>query len=109
MPSTTIPVWGCGREGLWSYGNTVNVPDTYDFIEPGDHYVTRQIKLRCDTVYEVRKKGPGYSKVVGYWAPKDTLEAIFVERDRVPPTVSGDEGKQHNPVTGERHASETSA
>ena len=55
----------------------------------------------------MRKKGSGYSKVMGYWAPKHILEAIFVERDRSAADRECKEGKVRHPAPGERHASET--
>ena len=76
-----IKVWGEGRKGLWSFGNSVDIPDDYVEIEPGDAYVTRQVKLRSAAVYCRMKKSRRrkFSELVGILAPPEIVEEVLAD------------------------------
>jgi hypothetical protein len=83
MPGV-IEVWGIGRKNLWSFGNSVDVPDEYDEIAPGNQYLTRLVQRRSATVYHrMYKPSRGrFSELVGILAPRSVIESAKVEADR---------------------------
>jgi hypothetical protein len=79
--ATEIKVWGEGRKGLWSYGDTVDIPEDFVEVESGDAYVTRHVKLRSKVVYCRMKKSKrqGFSKVIGILAPPQIIEEVLAD------------------------------
>jgi hypothetical protein len=72
-----IKVWGQGTKGLWSFGRSIDIPDGYVEVPPGDTFLTRRIKHLAEVVYVRmrRKKRLGLSVPVGLLAP----EAVVLE------------------------------
>src|SRR3954447_8325262 len=80
-----IKVWGEGTRGLRSPRKTVDVPDGYIEVPPGDPYITRRIKQRASVVYVRMKKRKrlGLSVVVGHLAPEGVVREAISEAERV--------------------------
>jgi hypothetical protein len=79
-----IKVWGEGTEGLWSFGQTIDVPEGYIEVAPGDAYITRRIKQLADVVYVrmEKKKSLGLSVPVGLLAPEAVVEEALSDAER---------------------------
>ena len=79
--ASEIKVWGDGRKGLWSFGDSVDIPDDFQEIKPGDAYVTRQVKLRSKAVYCRMKKSKrqNFSKLVAILAPREIVEEVLAD------------------------------
>src|SRR4051812_44923284 len=79
-----IKVWGEGTNGLWSLGRTIDIPEGYAEIPPGDPYLTRKVKELAEVVYMrmKRRKGLGLSVAVGYLAPEPFVREALSEAER---------------------------
>jgi hypothetical protein len=71
--SKEVKVWGEGREALWSYGESVNIPAHYEYLPVGDGPKTKYVNAHTDLVYRKMEKDGSYSRVVGLWAPKEIV------------------------------------
>jgi hypothetical protein len=71
-----IKVWGNGRKGLWSYGNTIDIPASYVEISLGNAFLTRKIKECSKTVYISMVKDGSYSVPQSLWASKKIVEKV---------------------------------
>jgi hypothetical protein len=74
-----LDVYDRGRgEGLWNpeHGD-VDVPDGWDFLPAGDHFVTRQVKAAGAfwTVWRPRGRGREHRRKLGLYAPEATIRA----------------------------------
>ena len=84
--SKRIRVWGEGTEGLWSFGDTVDIPGSYSEIRPGDAFITRRVKSCDETVYLRMEKSRGYSSIIGILAPTTVVESAQLEAKRTEET-----------------------
>ncbi len=79
-----ILVWGEGRVGLWSFDQTIDIPEDYEEIPLGDPFLTRRVKELSETVYvrmvKVYKKRP--SARVALLAPREAVAAAREEAER---------------------------
>jgi hypothetical protein len=79
-----VMVWGEGKKGLWSFENTIDIPEAYVEIPPGDPYLTRKIKELAEVVYVrmVKRKELGLSVRVGLLAPEPVVREALFEAER---------------------------
>ena len=77
MAAQEIAVWGEGTTGLWSYGESVDIPKGWTEVATGDPYVTRQLKSRARKLYVRMQKGRHFSSPVGIIAPKKLVEDVL--------------------------------
>ena len=61
--------WWCRQ-----YGN-IEIPEEWEFLPPGDAFVTRQVKL-MGPHWVAKKRAKGYTRTLGIWAPKQNIEAV---------------------------------
>jgi hypothetical protein len=55
------------------YGS-IEIPEGWESLPPGDAFVTRQVKL-MGPHWIAKKPAKGYTKTLGIWAPKENIEA----------------------------------
>lgn len=86
--ATEVRVWGEGREGLWSCGETVDIPPDFEEVPTGDPFITRRLKQLSETVYvrmaKVYRKQP--SRPVALLAPAKVVRAVLQEAERTAKT-----------------------
>jgi hypothetical protein len=85
--ATEIRVWGEGRKDLWSYDETVDIPDDFEEVSLGDAFVTSGIKALAETVYIRMSPQPGGlpSKPVSVLAPREVVQAARGKAERTEP------------------------
>jgi len=67
-PRTESEKWWCRQYG------SIEVPEGWESLPPGDPFVTRQVKL-MGPHWIAKKPAKGYTRTLGIWAPKENIEA----------------------------------
>jgi hypothetical protein len=67
-PRTESEKWWCRKYG------SVEIPDGWESLPPGDAFVTRQAKS-MGPHWVAKKPAKGYTRTLGIWAPKENIEA----------------------------------
>lgn len=67
-PRTESENWWCRQYG------SVEIPEGWESLPPGDAFVTRQVKL-MGPHWVAKKPAKGYTRTLGIWAPKENIEA----------------------------------
>ena len=67
-PMTGSENWWCHKYG------SVEIPEGWESLPPGDAFVTRQVKL-MGPHWVAKKPAKGYTRTLGIWAPKHNIEA----------------------------------
>src|SRR5262249_58169947 len=77
-----IHVWGSGRQGLWTSGGQVDIPEDFEEIPTGDWFITRWINSRAETVYIRMETRAGNSRAIAILAPREIVCAARLEAER---------------------------
>ena len=77
-PRTESENWWCRQYG------SIEIPEGWEALPPGDAFVTRQVKL-MGPHWVAKKPAKGYTRTLGIWAPKENIEAAqkLAEETRV--------------------------
>jgi hypothetical protein len=67
-PRTESEIWWCRQYG------SVEIPEGWESLPPGDAFVTRQVKS-MGPHWIAKKRAKGYTRTLGIWAPKENIEA----------------------------------
>jgi len=67
-PRTESESWWCRQYG------SVEMPEGWESLPPGDAFVTRQVKS-MGPHWIAKKPAKGYTRTLGIWAPKENIEA----------------------------------
>ena len=67
-PRTEAEKWWCRQYG------SIEIPEGWESLSPGDAFVTRQVKL-MGPHWVAKKPAKGYTRTLGIWAPKENIEA----------------------------------
>lgn len=72
-PKATL-VWGEGPKEMWSFGETLDIPDDYEFLPAGDAAKTRFVKANAEKYYVHMQRVKQGNRTIGVWAPKAIVE-----------------------------------
>ena len=67
-PRTESEKWWCRQYG------SIEIPEGWESLPPGDAFVTRQVKL-MGPHWIAKKPAKGYTRTLGIWAPKENIKA----------------------------------
>ena len=67
----------CKEEEMWDSEQEAAIPEDYEYVPRGDHFITRTIKRLCgdddSTVFVRMTKNGRYRRAKGYFAPGEIV------------------------------------